>query len=188
MNDAARPTTDRKRFVVFDLPDSPELLAAIGKVSLRHAQLDHQLRLLIKTLARVSVATARLATMGYMSRKLREEALRLGRQSMRGNERALIQLRALLNECRLTSDERNELIHGICAREVNAGAVSDDELFGPMLMLDESLRERPMPTTAQLEDLQQRISALVNRINEERRFGFIAEAMALNPDRAEIAR
>lgn len=187
MNDAATPD-QRDRFIVFHLPDTPELLAAIGKVSLRHAHLDHQLRLLIKTLARVSVATARLATMGYMSRKLREEALRLGRQEMRGNGRALLQLQALLNECKLVSEERNDLIHGICAREVNADAVSDDEMFGEMMMLDESLRERPMPTTEQLEDLQQRIGALVNRINEERRHGFIAEAMALNPDRAEIPR
>lgn len=167
-------------FVVFHVPDGPKFLAAFGRVALRHAHLDHMLRLTIKTLARIPVADARLATAGQSSSGLRRTVRRLAKANF-GEGPTLLQVYALIQRCKILTGERNSLMHRICAKELNTKALSEDEVeanaAARLMMLDENLGERPLPTVDDLLKLAQKIEQLVNEINRERLHGFVAEAM-----------
>jgi hypothetical protein len=175
------------KFITFQLPDDPELLAAFGLVALSHAHLDHMLRLMIKTLANVTVDEARLATAREGSAALRDQVRKLAKSVMGDSTPDFIKLKALLSRCRICTERRNALMHGICAQELNSDAVSDEEFRGAKVMLDEDLQMHPMPTTSDLRELSAGIESLVNEINQERRFGFIDEAMRRSRESPDMA-
>ena len=55
-------------------------------------------------------------------------------------------------------------MHGICAREMDFGAVTDDQIPGPEVMLDEYLGQHELPTPAELQQLADALAQLVNEI------------------------
>jgi len=165
-------------FVVFHMPNNAEFLAAFGRVAIRHAQLDHILRLTVKTFAGVTPDEARLATAGEGSSLLRGRIRKLAKAKLGDSTPALLRTYALLRRCKILTGKRNSLMHGICAKELNSEAVARDEAVSsaPML-LDENLGSRPLPSAQELDSLADEIARLTNEINSERRFGFIAEAL-----------
>jgi hypothetical protein len=48
--------------IILDLPENLDLLAAVGKVAIRHGQLDHVLRMTVKTITRITIREALGAT------------------------------------------------------------------------------------------------------------------------------
>ena len=44
--------------VTNELPDDPKLLEMVGRLAIRHGQLDHQLKMVIKTLKNIDPETA----------------------------------------------------------------------------------------------------------------------------------
>lgn len=164
------------KMVTFHMPDDPAFLAAVGSVALRHTHLDHVLRMVIKSLSGASPDEARLATAGNGSAELRGEVRALGKMAL-GNGPAFIMLRAMLKRAEVLTRRRNELMHGICAREINPDAESDGEMFGMAVMLDEELGSRPLPSNDELLALAEEIGKLVDLLNGFRLHRFAAPAM-----------
>ena len=68
------------------------------------------------------------------------------------------------------TDQRNDVIHGVCGREV------DDTI--PQLLLNDDHSMRPFPTAEELDDLAAELVAITKELNEARLEGFISTAMA----------
>jgi hypothetical protein len=77
------------------MPEDPAVLAAVGKIALQHGQLDHVLRMTIKSLTGVSMKEALDATARQGSRELRERIRKLARRRL-GEGVGLVQLEANL--------------------------------------------------------------------------------------------
>lgn len=73
------------------------------------------------------------ATAGYSSVALREEVNSLGKKSLGGGP-SFTRLRAMLTRAKVLVKARNDLMHGICAREINR-ADESDEVYGAAVLL-----------------------------------------------------
>ena len=117
--------------ITFHVPEDKALLAAFGEVALRHEHLNHILRMTIKTLAKLRPQEALDATAYDGSRQLRERIRKLARPRL-GEGEALLKLEAILERCRRVTERRNELTHGIWAKELDGEP--NAERFGPKLV------------------------------------------------------
>jgi hypothetical protein len=151
--------------IVFHVPEDKELLAAYGELAIVHEHLKHILRMTIKSLAQVSVDDALDATKNDSSSQLRDRIKKLGRQKL-GEGVALIRLQAILARCKCATDKRNELIHSICAKEIDGK---------PHMQGDRT--RKPLPTVSELKDLINKLSSLTQELNEARLEGFLLEAL-----------
>ena len=163
--------------MTFHIPNDTELLAAFGEVALRHEHLNHILRMTIKTLARLRPDEAFDATAFDGAAQMRERIRKLARQRL-GEGEALLKLQALLERCRRASDKRNELMHGIWAKELDGEPKrrgSDQNWY-------------PLPTAADLKVLANEIWILADKLNAARLDGFLSEALAKQQKANEHAR
>jgi len=157
--------------ITFHVPDDKDLLAAFGEVTLRHEHLNHILRMTIKTLARLRPDEALDATAYDGSSQLRERIRKLARQRL-GEGEPLLKLQALLERCKRATDKRNELIHGIWAKERD----------GDPLRRGADHTWQPLPTVAELMALGADIQTLTQSLNAARLDGFLSEALSKRPD------
>ena len=152
--------------VYMAMPRNSKLQAAIGRVAVRHGQLDFILRMTIKSIREISPKEARKETARVMSGKLRERVENLARKRF-GDGPALRRLQELLERCRRTSDERNMLLHGVFARELD----------GPDLFMGDG-DPGPLPKVRELNALAKELDDLTNELNHARfEGGFIYEAI-----------
>ena len=154
------------KMMTFHVPTDRDLLAAIGEVALRHEHLNHILRMTIKTLARLDVAEALDATAYDSTSQLRERIKKLARQRL-GEGEPLLKLHALLERCKRSTERRNNLVHSVWGKEL------DEE---PALR-GSGEEWRPLPTTAELQDLAENLSQLTLQLNEARLEGFLHQAL-----------
>jgi hypothetical protein len=153
--------------ITFHVPSDKDLLAAFGEVALRHEHLTHILRMTIKTLANLQPDEALDATAYDGSRQLRERIRKLARQRL-GEGEPLLKLQALLERCRRATDRRNELIHGIWAKELD----------GEPLRRATDHTWHPLPTVEDLKALAIELQDLTDTLNTARLDGFLSEALA----------
>ncbi|MBX3651950.1 MAG: hypothetical protein KF771_11320 [Burkholderiales bacterium] len=154
------------RLVGFHVPEDQALLAAFGEVALRHEHMNHILRMTIKTLAGITPAEAFAATKYESSRQLRDRIKGLARKAL-GEGAALLKLQAIVNSCEELTERRNQLVHGVWAKELDGDAHIRDS-YG---------NERPLPTIAELKELAGAIDAHTRFLNSERLDGFLSEAL-----------
>jgi hypothetical protein len=156
--------------MMLHIPSDKDLLAAFGEVALRHEHLSHILRMTIKTLARLRVDEALDATAYDGARELRERVRRLARQRL-GEGEPLLKLQALLERCRRATERRNELMHGIWAKELDGEAVrrGTDHTW------------HPLPTREELTALASELQNLSEALNTARLDGFLSEALEKRP-------
>ena len=152
--------------MTFHVPTDKALLAAFGEVALRHEHLSHVLRMTIKTLANLRPDEAVDATAYDGARQLRARIRKLARQRL-GEGEPLLKLQALLERCRRTTDWRNELMHGIWAKELD----------GEPLRRGSDSNWHPLPSAQDLSDLASEIESLTQAINVARLEGFLSEAL-----------
>lgn len=153
--------------IVFALPNDPTLLTTVGKVAIRHGQLDYCLRMTIKSIERLSVAETLDAAERHGSRELRLRVRKLAKQKL-GDGPALIRLDALLTRCRRATERRNQLLHGLWAVNLEDGR----EVFrheGHTLL--------DVPQAAELEALADEFAMVASDLNEARLNGFLREAL-----------
>ncbi len=152
--------------IMFGLPEDQAVLASIGKVAIRHGQLDYVLRMTVKSIAGVTIAEALDATGGMTSGRLREQVLALARRRLRESP-ALLQLRALLTRSKRATARRNALLHGLWARELEGNDVyrSDGQSFGPI------------PPVSELDALADELYAVTVALNSARLDGFLRLAL-----------
>jgi hypothetical protein len=154
------------KMMTFHVPTDRDLLAAIGEVALRHEHLNHILRMTIKTLARLDVAEALDATAYDSTSQLRERIKKLARQRL-GEGEPLLKLHALLERCKRATERRNNLVHSVWGKELD----------GEPALRGSAEEWRPLPTTAELQDLAENLSQLTLQLNEARLEGFLHQAL-----------
>ena len=159
-------TLSNDRMMIFHIPDDPKILEALGTVSVRHGQLDHILKMTVKTLGDLTIAEARDATAFESSSSLRERIRKLARQRL-GEGTALLKLQALLTRCGRATKRRNDYVHGTWAREID----------GVPLMITEDGQTLP-PTIEQLDALAAELLQVTGELNNARLEGFLSEALA----------
>ncbi|WP_150123879.1 hypothetical protein [Methyloversatilis sp. RAC08] len=126
----------------------------------------HILKMTIKTLTGVTPAEALVATKYESARQLRDRTKTLARKAL-GEGTALIKLQALVNTCESLTEKRNDLVHGLWAKELDGDAHIRDA-YG---------NEHPVPTIAELKALANDIDAHTQHLNRERLEGFLLEAL-----------
>ncbi|SAK52711.1 hypothetical protein AWB82_01713 [Caballeronia glebae] len=150
----------------FDVPSDTTLLAAIGEVALRQEHLNYTLRMTIKTLARLDLGEALDATAYDGSSQLRERIKKLARQELREGV-PLLKLQALLERCKRATEKRNDFIHSVWLKELDAE--SGRRHSGGA--------SHAWPTVSELRDLAETLAALTLELNEARLEGYLHEAV-----------
>jgi hypothetical protein len=153
--------------IYMGLPEDPLVLAAIGKIALRHGQLDYSLKMAVKTLTNTTIPEAIDATERQSSRDLRERIRRLARKRV-GEDDALVRLDALLERARRATDRRNELLHGLWAQELDGGSV----------IRARGIEFEPIPTVKDLEAVADALAQIAKDLNFARLDGFLRDALA----------
>jgi hypothetical protein len=149
------------------LPEDQRVLAAIGKIALRHGQLDYALKMTVKSLVGISVRDAIDATARQSSYELRDRVRRIARKRF-GEGDVMVRLDAILERARRATEARNRLLHGLWAHELDGGPVmrSDGYEFGPI------------PTVDQLEDVADELALIEANLTSARLEGFLRDALA----------
>ncbi len=159
--------TSETKLVHFHIPDDAELIAAIGRVSVLHSRLDYVLRLTIKTLSGMELNKAMDATQNETSSGLRRRVNKWGRKVL-GESEALIELQAYVKRCERGSRHRNELLHGLYAKELD----------GEPVVYDRDRKQKPLPTVPELWAIENELQALCDEMNTARfDGGYLFEAL-----------
>jgi hypothetical protein len=154
------------RFIYFDPKLDPAFLQAIGEVSICHGQLDHMLKMTIKTLTEVTVEEALEATEGATAAVLRKRVHKLARKRL-GDGAPFVKLQAILERCRRASGSRNEIIHNVVGRELDREP----------LMRRPGNKWGPIPTVDELHALAADLQAIAKELNDARLHGFLHDAL-----------
>ena len=152
--------------MTFAVPVEPDYLAFVGGIAIKHAHLDHILRMMVKTLADVSVDEALNATEFEGSRQLRERVNKLAKKRL-GEGKPLVRFQDMIYRCKQATDKRNELLHSIFAKEL------DGEI--QFRRRDRSWEDPP--SIDWLSRLYDEIHNLVLELNTARLDGFLHEAL-----------
>jgi hypothetical protein len=159
-------TQSSAQMMAFHVPGDARILESLGRIALRHAHLDHILRMTIKTLGEVSVREGLDPTSFEGSRVLRERIRKIARNKL-GEGTALIKLQAQLERARRATENRNELIHNIWAQPL------DGE---PQIRTNDHTW-KPIPTIDALNALENEIASITEELNDGRLDGFLSEAL-----------
>jgi hypothetical protein len=148
------------------IPDDPELLQAMGEVTIRQGQLDHVLKMTIKTTLGVTITEALDATEWTSSSELRKRVRRFVKSKI-GDGEPLLRLEALLNRAQRATKRRNELTHRVWATKRDGTHVikDDNHAFGPV------------PEANEIRQVADEIAAIAVELNDVRLNGFLSEAL-----------
>jgi hypothetical protein len=157
-------------------PSRPELLGALGRLAIAHTYLELILRYCLKTIAKQSVEEALDATEGDrisdLQIKIKQLFKERGAPALERNS-----LGALLGHATRLSKKRHSYLHGAWS-ETDAGHA---------VVKGEDYQWEPAPSDAELERVASEILALGERLNHERRYGFIQEVVQRQPPSAQAA-
>jgi hypothetical protein len=157
--------------IYLHIPDDPAVVAAIGRIALRHGQLDYILRMTIKTLGGLSIQDALDATARLGSRDLRERIRKLARQRL-GEGAPLLRLEAVLQRAAKATDRRNHLLHTLWAHELDGAPVIRDEN-------DHSFKAISAPQ--ELDAVANSLAEITAELNAARLDGFLSMALKQRP-------
>jgi hypothetical protein len=149
------------------LPQDQQVLAAIGKIALRHGQLDYALKLGVKSLAGISIAEAIDATARQTSHELRERVRRLARKRF-GEGDVLVRLDAILERSRRATETRNQLLHSLWAHELD----------GEPVIRRQGYEFQRIPTVTELEAVADDLAQIANDFTVARLDDFLRDALA----------
>jgi hypothetical protein len=152
--------------MIFTMPSDPALQAAVGRVSIRHAQLDRILRMTVKSIEDITPEQALDQTHRWGSAKLRKRVAELARAKL-GEDPAFDRLEEILARAERATDLRNDLIHSTWAQNLD----------GEEMLLDGSRRRLPVPSVPELDALAAQIQGITNELNKARLEGFLREAL-----------
>lgn len=169
-SDGSEAEQTRSPSVWMRIPSDPKLLQAAGKVAIAHGHLEHILRMMVKTLARLDIDSALYATQNVGVSELRNTVKKLFK-SVCSDEVPKQKLAALLGRSAVLTKKRNELIH-------RAWGQTDDDAW---VVKGEHHDWGAPPTPDELESLAAEIADVTSRINTERLEGFIRDAVSRAP-------
>lgn len=155
----------------YGLPNSKKILAALGRIALRHGQLDNAMKMVIKDLTGVTQEEALNATSRQMSGKLRERIRKLAKHRL-GEGRALLKLEALLERAQRATERRNELVHRTWGTEKTSGTDARR-----VVMRDAHHTFQKAPTIKELMASVDEVEIILDDLLGARQRGFLFEAL-----------
>lgn len=150
------------------MPIDEQLLAAIGRVSIRHGFLDWTLNRTIKTLTGIKPDQADYVLGGEGSASLRRKVLTIAATRFGKGSDTYKKLKKIIGACDKVTSRRNAFLHSVWV-----------EVEGQTSLLDLRTRNRmPLPKVNEVDSLAIQIHELAERLNEARaKSGFIAVAL-----------
>lgn len=139
------------------LPEDPELLAGIARLTLAQANLDHVLRMTVKTLLGTGTREALDATDGQTSADMRSRIRKLAKLRQVG-EAILTRLDSLLNRAARLTRQRNEVVHRPWGRDAG----------GQPIVSDDGHTWGPAPPAARFNAIAGEFLALAVELNQAR--------------------
>ena len=153
--------------ITFALPNDELLLAAVGKIAIRHGQLDYCLKIAIKTVTGVTRNDALIANDGVSSLDLRKRLRAVVKERL-GNGEVLDKLDKLLQRASNATRRRNTLLHGLWAHELD----------GRPVMRSKGVAFDPAPSIADLESAADALAQIATELTLARQEGFLHEAFS----------
>jgi hypothetical protein len=153
--------------IYMGLPDDPQVLAAIGRIAIRHGQLYYHLKMTVRSLSGVTIDEAIDATERQGSRELRVRVRKLARKRL-GESEALVRLDALLGRAARATERRNKLLHGLWAQELDGDAV----------LRTEGREFKPIPSVADLNVVADELAQIAKDLLLARLDGFLRDALS----------
>src|SRR5262245_8065886 len=116
---------------------SPLLTREIGRVVVRHSHLDHELRLTIKSLLRISITDPMYQNeTDMLSGRLRDRIRELAATELATRPDVHDELIGWLNRAEKLSELRNQLVHGVWSRSKTDGSIKvRDTRHGKLLKM-----------------------------------------------------
>jgi hypothetical protein len=145
--------------MIMGIPDDPDYLAAVGALSLRHAQWDCILRMVVKSIKGIDIPTTYKETPRFGSAKLRKLVLEQAKKKLGEVHPAIVQLEALLERGEALTEDRNLVIHSIVAKPLDT-----DEFH----MRDEQLNWSKLPVAHELRALGDKVALIAKELNDAR--------------------
>ena len=153
--------------ITLDMPTDSKLMAAVGRVAIRHGQLGYVLQMTLKSIEGISVREALDATERLGSSELRRRVRKSAKQKF-GDGPTLTRLDALLTRCRRATANRNEILHSLWAQDKEGNLVIRD---------DDGHNFRPPPTKLELKKMAGELAKVASDLNEARLSGFLRDAL-----------
>lgn len=152
--------------IKMDLVQDPEILQSAGAVSIAHGQLEHILKMTVKTLSGLTVDEALTATSKMKAWEVRKCIKKLFYDKTT-DETMRLKIRVLLNKAEDVSEERNQLIHRPWGIDEHGNIIVKfpDHVWGDP------------PTPEMLQALAIRINGVAIEFNTARLDGFIEEVV-----------
>ena len=147
------------------LPKDPAVIVAIGKLAIRHGQLDHGLKLTIRSIRGISVEQALAETKRKSPHQLRALVEEHARNRF-GEAPILVRIRELLHRSRQATDHRNSVLDDLWATESDGAPIHAPEGSPGKI-----------PPLAELEAVADNLFSVVKGLDHERHRGFLHEAM-----------
>ncbi len=152
-------------FIYLDeLPDA-ETLASLGRVAIRHSQMDDQLKMTIKTMLNLAPEEARIEYLRTSAEGLRKRVEALAKAMV--DDGTVQKLCEMTERCEILSDARNDVIHGLWGRELD----------GAHVVAAPDGSTNPAPTPIAMNDLARRIHEHRKRLTHDRLAGYLHEAL-----------
>jgi len=149
---------ESERWIIPHMPADEQLLAAVGRVSLRHGYLDLMLKRIVMQLAGLSLSEAESALQFESSSALRDLARKLSGRRFGRAAVATLKIKALLADCELATEQRNRLIHRDWAL---------DTMFNQVMLMSFYRQEHwPVPDAHELNGLADSIYALARQCED----------------------
>ncbi len=157
------------QWIYFGLPEDEKLLSTLGIMSIRHGQLEHVLKMTIKTLGNLSIEEALDATSRDGPAKLRKRIRKLAQGIFREGE-TLLKLQALLARSERVTEQRNEMTHNLWGHEMD----------GIPVVRKEDHSWETAPTFEEVNSLSKKIETITKELNDARLQGFIYKEIEKN--------
>ena len=158
------------------VPNRPELLRALGRLTIAHTHLERILRYTVKTLSGLSGPKSLDPTKRKSISFLRKKVKRLFKQN-NPSAAEKSRLDELLEKAKLLSEQRHSYLHRAWSEAPEGQAV----LHG------EGLQVEAAPSEAAIERVASDILALAKKINYARLHGFIHDVVLRQPPDAHAA-
>lgn len=156
----------KSKMIMFYVPEDKDLLAVMGKITLRHEHMNHILKMTVKSLVNLTPSQAFDALKYTGSGELRKRINKLAKRRLQEGE-ALLKLQAILTRAERLTVQRNKLIHGLWAQELD-GEPGLHAVPGEI---------EPLPSLDTLKKLACDIQSLTEDLNRERLEGFLKTAL-----------
>ncbi len=155
--------------IIGSLPQDPQMLAAIGTVAVRHGQLDNALRMTVKSISGIGLERALDATEGMSSHELRRVIRKMARKKLGDASNSYLLLAAFLTRAQEATLQRNELMHGLWAFDLDEGR----DRFR-----HKGREWRETPKADELMALADETAQIAGELHEARLHGFLKEALS----------